>query len=209
MPRATDYADQQHFKAWTKNRRLRLDTRQAMWKLFQSDPDYWSDKGWTGVLRAVESKMGPDATRGKNPRRHSAKWDRCVRDVRRRGGATVPEAVCTAALKRRKNPVRDPQHKKLVKELSAHFAKDEAAMKRQDKRPRRKNPGSWGRYYLSATKRRNGARYYYAGGARLASETHQAIVFPSFIHATRVKEDILSTFPRTLTKAFLWQVVPA
>lgn len=43
--------------------------------------------------------------------KHSAKWDRCVRDVRRKGTSVDPQAVCTAALRemsyRRKNPLKD------------------------------------------------------------------------------------------------------
>jgi len=38
-------------------------------------------------------------------RKHTAKWDRCVGDVKRRGTAVDPAAVCTAALsRRRRNP---------------------------------------------------------------------------------------------------------
>lgn len=42
----------------------------------------------------------PFMRRSKNPspKRHTAKWDRCVRDVKKRGTAVSPEAVCTAAL---------------------------------------------------------------------------------------------------------------
>jgi len=41
------------------------------------------------------------------------------------------------AKKRRKNPVRDPAHKRLVKSLASHFSSDEKNAKR---RTRRKNP---------------------------------------------------------------------
>lgn len=38
-------------------------------------------------------------------KKKSAKWDRCVTDVKRRGTAVSAAAVCTAALKsRRRNP---------------------------------------------------------------------------------------------------------
>jgi hypothetical protein len=39
--------------------------------------------------------------------------------------------------KRRKNPVRDPSHKKLLRGLSKHFARDEAALRRMKKNPSR------------------------------------------------------------------------
>lgn len=48
-----DYADQQHFKRWCEGRRLRLDTRTALWKTFSEDPDFWGNKGWTAVLDHV------------------------------------------------------------------------------------------------------------------------------------------------------------
>lgn len=83
------------------------------------------------------------------PRRHSAKWDRCVREVKRRGTAADPYAVCTAALgelSRRKraskkgtrvtNPVRDPAHKKILRVLAHHFASDEADLRRKAKKRR-------------------------------------------------------------------------
>lgn len=43
-------------------------------------------------------------------RKHSAKWDQCVRDVKKRGTAVSPHAVCTAALQElalrpRRNPL--------------------------------------------------------------------------------------------------------
>ena len=49
--------------------------------------------------------------RQSNPgrRKHSAKWDRCVVDVRRKGGAAVPEAVCTKVLGSRAYNPRDPE----------------------------------------------------------------------------------------------------
>ena len=108
----------------------------------------------------------------KNPRRrHSKKWDDCVRDVKASGSAVDPYAVCTASLKRK----------------------------------RKKNPrGAW---VIVATRKRGG-RYYYAGGARLASELKEAIVFPSVIHAETVKHVILSDFPRVLTKNFHWLAQP-
>lgn len=74
--RKADYGDREHFHAWTKDRRIRLDFRRAMWVLFESDPDYWSDKGWSGVFRAVEAQgMEPYKTTvpiRKNPSRRDA-----------------------------------------------------------------------------------------------------------------------------------------
>jgi hypothetical protein len=57
------YQDGQHFKAWCEGRRLRLDTRRAMWQLFISDRDYWADRGWPAVLQAVsaDDRMGTAA----------------------------------------------------------------------------------------------------------------------------------------------------
>ena len=37
-------------------------------------------------------------------KKHSAKWDRCVRQVKRRRTAVNAAAVCTAALRRKANP---------------------------------------------------------------------------------------------------------
>lgn len=49
-------------------------------------------------------------TRRSNPRRrprvHTAKWDRCVVEVKRRGGAASPQAVCTARLGERGSIVK-------------------------------------------------------------------------------------------------------
>ena len=41
-----------------------------------------------------------------------AKFDRCVRDVKRRGGARNPYAVCNAALRKDKDMPRKKHHKK-------------------------------------------------------------------------------------------------
>lgn len=78
-------------------------------------------------------------------RKHSAKWDRCVREVKRRGTAVDPYAVCTAALgelsrrkRRLKNPragqVSDPAHRKILRVLAHHFASDEADLKKKKRR---------------------------------------------------------------------------
>ena len=65
----------------------------------------------TGAIAAVHrlardkaarhGKTVMQASGEKNPRRkrHSAKWDRCVRKVKKRGGAVDPYAVCTARVK--------------------------------------------------------------------------------------------------------------
>ena len=63
-----------------------------------------------------------------NPR--GGKFDRCVKKVKAQGSAVNAYAVCTAAgVKRnpKKPKVRDPEHKALLSDLAAHFAKDEAA----------------------------------------------------------------------------------
>lgn len=72
---------------------------------------------------------------------HTAKFDRCVREVKRAGTARNAFAVCTQALGRAgllKNPVNDPAHKALLRSLAKHFSSDEAALRR--KNPRR---GPW------------------------------------------------------------------
>ena len=63
-------------------------------------------------MRMIEDEL----ERGRNPSHrsvHTAKWDRCVKDVKTKGGASSPYAVCTAMLgergsikagHRRKNP---------------------------------------------------------------------------------------------------------
>lgn len=61
-----------------------------------------------------------------------------------------------------------------------------------------------GHWVITADKIKGG-RFYYAGGARLTSETKDALVFPSFIHAFNVKNQILSDFPKMLTKHYHWQ----
>lgn len=69
--------------------------------------------------------------------RHSALWDRCVEDIRRRGSAVSPYAVCTASLRELsyRNPIRDPEHRKLLKQLKRHFESDE-----RKERKRRRHP---------------------------------------------------------------------
>lgn len=45
---------------------------------------------------------------------------------------------------RRRNPVRDPEHRQLLKRLSRHFSIDEAALRRLTKNPgRRKHTSKW------------------------------------------------------------------
>lgn len=70
-------------------------------------------------------------------------------------------------------------------------------------------PGATGgNWVVTATKKRTGSRYYYAGGARLASEEKFAARFASAIHASRVKDTILKDFPTKLTGAYYWQSWP-
>lgn len=63
-------------------------------------------------------------------------------------------------------------------------------------------------WVITATKRNGGARLYYAGGARLTTETKDAIKLPSMIHADNIKKAILADFPVKLTKNYLWQAWP-
>lgn len=84
-------------------------------------------------------------------------------------------------------------------------------------RKRRKNPPARresrgetkaGRWTITATKRKNGARMFYAGGARLTTESKDAVKFASIVHAEKVKSLILADFPAALTKAYMWQSWP-
>jgi hypothetical protein len=51
-----DAADRQHFLRWVENERVKLSTRNAMWKLFSSDPDYYGSLGWPVVLERVQEQ---------------------------------------------------------------------------------------------------------------------------------------------------------
>lgn len=61
-------------------------------------------------------------------RRHSRKWDHCVQQVKRRGAAVDPYAVCTAALgelslrkrARKKNPLSQKERLQLARHLAQH-----------------------------------------------------------------------------------------
>lgn len=91
-------------------------------------------------------------------------------------------------------PVKNPKPRKRVKNL-------------RDRRGA--VPGATGgNWVVTATKKRTGLRYYYAGGARLASEEKFAARFASAIHASRVKDTILRDFPAKLTGAYYWQSWP-
>lgn len=88
----------------------------------------------------VEIKYEPSVK--KNPV-HTAKFDRCVREVQAKGVSRNAFAVCTVALDKagflKKNPVRDPEHKALLSKLAKHFSTDEEDLRRI-KNPRR---GPW------------------------------------------------------------------
>jgi hypothetical protein len=111
-------------------------------------------------------------------RRHSAKWDRCVREVAKRGGAADPAAVCTAAVpnprKRRRhaNP-RVRSTAKMPPGLRKYWRARNAKSRRLARaardmrggaRRRRRNPGATGKpkgFIIMAWTR--GKRGYYDG----------------------------------------------
>jgi hypothetical protein len=65
---------------------------------------------------------------------------------------------------------------------------------------RARNPANW---VITATKHKGGTLYY-AGGARLTTEPPHALKFGSETSAARVKKQILTDFPRVLTKPYRW-----
>ena len=63
--------------------------------------------------------------RGTNPRRiHTAKWDRCVRQVKARGGVSSPAAVCTASLGERGSILKTHRRNPRERRPLAHRAYD-------------------------------------------------------------------------------------
>lgn len=88
-------------------------------------------------------------------KKHSAKWDRCVREVRRRGGAVNPDAVCTGSLGR-KSYAGNPRRRRRA---FAH------AKRRYSVRRRRTNPVQFKEYLIAA--RRGTSELYYGGGAKM------------------------------------------
>jgi hypothetical protein len=97
-----------------------------------------------------------------------------------------------AKKKTKRTPAKTPKKRKRVKNL----------------RDRRGGGGS-GDWTITATKKSSGKKFYYAGGARLATELHQAVRFGSIIHARQVKDQILADFPTKLTGAYFWQEWPS
>lgn len=136
--------------------------------------------------------------RRRGPEKNPAKFDRCVRDVKRslkrykRPGN--PYAICQAAgvmrRPRRKNPVRvrDPEHKALVTGLRKHFSHDEAMLKRA----RRKNPP--GRFILKLERGPGQLMLYYNGQHfdRHRSNSHE---FSSKRVAVTFGKHLLRKFP--------------
>lgn len=58
-----------------------------------------ADPWQTTMDRLARERSGKDRDRNPGPRSvHTAKWDRCVKEVRKRGTAADPYAVCTAAM---------------------------------------------------------------------------------------------------------------
>jgi hypothetical protein len=100
----------------------------------------------------------PRRRRRRNPGRrsvHTAKWDRCVKDVRRKGGAANPDAVCTATLGERGS----------IKK----------AHRRNPKRKRRTNPTS---NWIITAHRSGGEELHYTG-TKLTSAPTPAVMFPT------------------------------
>jgi hypothetical protein len=89
-------------------------------------------------------------------KRHSKKFDRCVKDVRRSGTPASPYAVCTRSVG---NPRR--RRRGMPRALAAYWRKHRAKRAPPRKRKRvRSNPGP-GSYVIVA--RRKGARLLFNG----------------------------------------------
>lgn len=130
---------------WQRERSVTPETAAHWLEVFRHD----EPREFFKVSKVRPSKSPPGhepihRQRNPGPARHSAAWDRCVRDVKRKGSAVSPYAVCTASLQelsfRGKNPVRDPAHRKLVSQLKKHFEMDERALRKKNPSRRR---GSW------------------------------------------------------------------
>lgn len=52
----TEFA-RSHMKAWCKQNRCGPALQAQMWKMYLSDPEYWSDKGWPALERAAASEI--------------------------------------------------------------------------------------------------------------------------------------------------------
>lgn len=47
----------QHFLAWAKSQNLPSRVKAAMWKIRNSEPEYWDDKGWPALLHTVDTSL--------------------------------------------------------------------------------------------------------------------------------------------------------
>jgi hypothetical protein len=104
------------------------------------------------------------------PRRHSKKFDRCVRDVKKSGSAKNPYAVCSKSVGRKRNP-RPRSTSKMPPALRRYWRKKNAEARG---RRRARNPKGF-----VITARKSGAALYYDGvgafnGLRSRAHTYQA-----------------------------------
>lgn len=112
--------------------------------------------------------------------------------------------------KRKKNPLFAPKWEKSrwSDKEGKYVPVENPRRKRNARSVTRPQATPRGRWVITATRKKNGERMYYAGGARLTQADAEAITFPSIIHADEVKKTILKDFPAKLTKNFLWQAWP-
>jgi len=123
----------------------------------------WLNWGWPEV------EMPDSRSRSSNPRRrrrrlgnpsrssiHTPKWDRCVKDVRRKAGAANPDAVCTAMLGERGS----------IKK----------SHRRNPKRKRRSNPTS---NWIITARRSGGAELTFTGDKLTSAPSAEPVKFPT------------------------------
>jgi hypothetical protein len=124
----------------------------------RSNAMIWSS---TGKLLAVSKNGKLHSTRARelNPSRrsiHTAKWDRCVKDVREKGGAANPDAVCTAMLGERGS----------IKK----------SHRRNPNRKRRSNPTS---NWIITARRSGGAELTFTGDKLTSAPSAEPVKFPT------------------------------
>lgn len=102
---------------------------------------------------------------------HTKKFDRCVREVRRRGGAANPYAVCSAELgergsvkkRHRRNPRRRVSTKRMPPALARYWRARNRRLKAAPKRARRHHRNASG-FVIEA--RRGDSHLFYNGAGK-------------------------------------------
>jgi hypothetical protein len=113
---------------------------------------------------------------------HTAKWDRCVTDVRRRGGAKSAAAVCTAVLGERGSILKKHRRRRV--------------------NPKRRKSHASGRWVILARKRDKPTHVF--AGDRFLSERKgslrgsRTVYFPSRELAARFARHLKRMFPTKL-----------